>query len=163
MTLLTWLEELPVSEWVAQSDWGYPVMLSIHSIGMAAVVGLLFMLDIRALGYARRIPIMAFRNLMPYAWAGFVLNLISGLLLFASTATRLVSNWPFILKMIAIVLGGAASFWLWRELDAAQNPDVEVSRKGRAIAAVSLTVWLVAIVFGRLIAYVMDHSILNGG
>jgi hypothetical protein len=161
LSFLAWLEALPVSEWVAQSDWGYPIMLSIHSIGMAAVVGLLLMLDFRVLGYATRIPLAAFHRFMPFAWAGFVLNLISGLLLFASTASRLVENWPFVLKMIAILCGGIASWLLWRELDASDG--VTVTRKARTLGFVSLVVWLLAIIFGRLIAYVMDHSILNGG
>jgi hypothetical protein len=161
---LSWLEALPVSDWVATSDWGYPVMLSIHSIGMAAVVGLVFMLDIRVLGFAARIPLASFRKFMPYAWLGFAFNLVSGLLLFASTASRLVSNWPFILKMIAIVLGGFLTFQLWRELQPQQNHEgaLAVSQKAKLVALGSLALWLAAIVFGRLIAYVMDHAILNG-
>jgi hypothetical protein len=164
LSLLSSLEELPLSEWVATSDWGYPIMLSIHSIGMAAVVGLVLMLDIRVLGYAARIPVMTFRKFMPYAWAGFALNLISGLLLFASTATRLVSNWPFIAKMIAIMLGGIMTFVLWGRLEKAheQSPEPVISRGAKTIAFSSLALWIAAIVFGRLIAYIMDHAILNG-
>jgi len=139
-------------------------MLSIHSIGMAAVVGLVLMLDIRVLGLATRIPVMTFRKFMPYAWAGFALNLISGLLLFASTATRLVDNWPFIAKMIAIVLGGIMTFVLWRQLEEAHRQSQEpiISRGAKVIAFSSLALWIAAIVFGRLIAYIMDHAILNG-
>jgi mannose/fructose/N-acetylgalactosamine-specific phosphotransferase system component IIC len=160
------LEELPLSEWVATSDWGYPIMLSIHSIGMAAVVGLVLMLDIRVLGYATRIPVMTFRKFMPYAWIGFVLNLISGLLLFASTATRLISNWPFILKMISIVLGGVMTFWLWRALESnrpSDSAEPNISRSAKWVAFGSLALWIAAIVFGRLIAYILDHAILNDG
>jgi hypothetical protein len=165
LSLLSSLEELPLSEWVATSDWGYPIMLSIHSVGMAAVVGLILMLDFRVLGLATRIPVMTFRKFMPYAWIGFVLNLISGLLLFASTATRLISNWPFILKMISIVLGGVMTLLLWRELNSAVNEsasELTISRNAKWIAFGSLTLWIAAIVFGRLIAYILDHAILNG-
>lgn len=160
MGLLEWLEVLPISEWVAQSDWGYPLMLSVHSIGMAAVVGLLMMLDCRVLGYATQIPVAAFRRFMPYAWVGFALNFVSGVLLFASTASRLVSNWPFLVKMLAIIAGGACSWQLWRELGAGE---AVISVRARRVAGASLCVWLLAIICGRLIAYVMDHSILNGG
>ena len=166
MSFLTTLEELPVSDWVATSDWGYPIMLSIHSIGMAAVVGLVMTLDVRVLGYASRIPITVFRKFMPYAWFGFALNLASGLLLFASTASRLISNWPFISKMIAIVVGGVLTFALWRELESTRSSEADeptVSAKAKWMAIGSLALWIAAILFGRLIAYILDHAILNDG
>jgi hypothetical protein len=169
---LSWLESLPISDWVATSDWGYALMLALHSIGMAAIVGLLLALDFRVFGYATGIPISAFEKFTPYAWAGFVLNLISGALLFASTASRLVSNWPFVTKMGCIVVAGATTYLLWRELRRRESEFAADSEGGVAVlapslrakmlAALSTSAWLCAIVFGRLIAYVMDHAILNG-
>jgi len=158
------LQALPISVWVAESDWGYPLLLSVHALGMATVVGLLLVLGCRVLGYAPQIPITALRRFMPYAWAGFALNLTSGLLLFAANAVRLASNWPFLVKLFAIAAGGAANWLLWRELGAAsEGAQPMISLRARRVAGVSLLVWLVAIVCGRLIAYVMDHSILSGG
>lgn len=170
--MLSWLEGLPVSEWVATSDWGYPLLLAVHSMGMAIVVGLLVILDLRVLGYAKAAPIPALARMMPLAWAGFGLNLVSGVLLFASVATRIVSNWPFLAKMAAILAGGAVSWALWRELkgDGWAQADrqgaaaaVAVSARARALAAASIAIWLGAVVFGRLIAYVMDAALLKLG
>ena len=167
MAFLEWLEALPLSEWVAQSEVGYPSMLSIHSIGMSAVVGLLLMLDLRVLGLAPKIPIAAFRKFMPFAWAGFILNLVSGVLLFNSTAHRLVDNWPFLSKMACVLAAGGVTFLLWRHLDqglAASNggQTLVFSRQAKALAWASIILWVLAIIFGRLIAYVMDYMILNG-
>jgi hypothetical protein len=156
MPLLTWLEGLPVSAWVAESDWGYPLLLSVHSMGMAIVVGLLLVLDLRVFGYAAGIPIVALNRLMPLAWGGFGINLISGSLLFASSATRLVGNWAFLVKMGCIVLAGLTTFWLWREVRR------DNLARARGIALLSAILWLSAITCGRLIAYVMDHAILHG-
>lgn len=167
MAFLTWLEGLPLSLWVAESEVGYPLLLSVHSIGMSAVVGLLFMLDLRVLGFPAPIPIAAFRKLMPFAWAGFVLNLISGVLLFNATAHRLMINWPFVSKMACILAAGAVTWLLWRQVDegrlAVRTDGAAVaSPVAKALAATSIILWLLAIVFGRLIAYVMDYMILNG-
>jgi len=167
VAFLDWLEALPLSEWVATSEVGYPSMLSIHSIGMSAVVGLLLVLDIRVLGFAPGIPLAAFRKFMPYAWAGFVFNLISGVLLFNSTAHRLLINWPFLSKMACIVAAGGVTWLLWREINAAlavtaDGAAVTVSGKAKALAVASIILWVLAIIFGRLIAYVMDYMILNG-
>lgn len=165
---LEWLEALPPSEWVATSEVGYPLMLSIHSIGMSAVVGILLMLDARVLGFAPGIPIAAFRKYMPYAWIGFFLNLVSGVLLFNATAHRLLENWPFLSKMGCICLAGLVSWRLWANLKAeglSASPDstAVVSNASKMLAVSSIVLWVLAIMFGRLIAYIMDYMILNGG
>jgi ABC-type sulfate transport system permease component len=38
-----------------------------------------------------------------------------------------------------------------------------VTRAARITAGISMAVWFAAILFGRVIAYVMDHAILHGG
>lgn len=175
MDFIAWLQALPLSEWVQTSDYGFPLLLAAHSIGLAGVVGILVILDLRVLGLAAGIPIDALSRLMPVAWCGFVINALSGVLLFMANATRLVTNWAFILKMSAVVLGGIVSWLLWRSLagrpaarhhDAAATgrvTDFIVTRNARIIAVLSLVVWFGAILFGRVIAYVMDHAILHGG
>src|SRR5262245_3563618 len=170
--MLDWLQNTPVSEWVATSDLGYPILLAIHSMGMAIVVGILVMLDLRVLGFAKGIPVSAFRTLMPVAWVGFAVNLVSGTLLFMSLATHMISNWPFLSKMASICIGGVVSWVLWRNLEAegwAAAPaggvpaiDAAPSQTARAMAIVSMAVWLGAILFGRMIAYVLDAALLAG-
>ncbi len=190
--MLEWLEMLPISEWVATSDWGYPILLSIHTMGLAIVVGILVMLDARILGAAKSIPLGVFERLVPLAWAGFFLNLVSGVLLFMSMAPRLAVNWPFLSKLAAIILAGLVSWLLWKSLrrDAGGRPlaglvgalstesvasdegvleDLQpndgalvVSSNTKWLAVVSLFLWFLAILFGRLIAYVLDAMMLAG-
>lgn len=172
MDFIAWLQALPLSEWVQTSDYGFPLLLAAHSIGLAGVVGILVVLDLRVLGLAEGIPIAALSRLMPVAWWGFVINALSGLLLFMANATRLVTNWAFILKMSAVVMGGIVSLLLWRSLAGgpatpaaghAGAVTFNVTRSARITAVLSLVVWFGAILFGRVIAYVMDHAILHGG
>jgi len=117
--LLDWMQSLPVSEWITDSNWGFPIMLVLHSWGMAAVVGILVMLDLRILGFARIVPLTAFQPMMSLAWAGFFINLISGVLMFMADANRLIVNWSFLSKMTCVVLGGIITAVLWRRLRAA--------------------------------------------
>ncbi|MGH8142702.1 MAG: hypothetical protein ACREU2_09325, partial [Steroidobacteraceae bacterium] len=62
--LLDWMQALPISEWITDSNWGFPIMLVLHSWGMAAVVGILVMLDLRILGLVRIAPLSAFQPMM---------------------------------------------------------------------------------------------------
>src|SRR5262249_5044005 len=141
------------------------------SAGMATVVGILTLLDFRVLGFAKGIPIAAFEKLMPLAWAGFFLNLCSGVLLFGATATHMISNWPFLSKMASICLGAVVSWALWRNLRSnseaqsaggAPASALTVTSASKALAIASLIVWFAAILFGRLIAYVLDAAMLAG-
>lgn len=177
--MLVQLETLPISEWIAYSSWGYPLLLSAHSVGMAVVVGIMVMLDLRVLGVARTLPISTFERLVPIAWAGFVVNLISGVLLFMSLASRIITNWPFLSKLGAIVIAAFISWLLWRSLrrdiDAQADDGVTSAGAGagvvsparfssqtRMLAISSLAAWAAAILFGRLIAYVLDAAMLAG-
>jgi len=117
--LLDWMQSLPVSLWITDSNWGFPIMLVLHSWGMAAVVGILFMLDLRILGLARIVPLSAFQPLMSIAWGGFFINLVSGVLMFMADANRLIVNWSFLTKMSCVLMGGIVSAVLWRRLRAA--------------------------------------------
>jgi len=169
MQFLEWLQNWPFSTWVQESEWGFPILLSFHSIGLAAVVGILVMLDVRILGFAKRFPVSTFSNLMQVAWIGFVVNAISGVLLFAADATNAVTNWAFGVKMAAVVIGVAMAWMTSRELnfpvyqrasdaEAAAMGEPVLSQKTKVLAALSLSAWTVAIVAGRLIAYIADHA-----
>lgn len=117
--VLDWMQALPISEWITDSNWGFPIMLVLHSWGMAAVVGILIMLDLRILGLARIAPLSAFPPMMGLAWVGFFVNLISGILMFMADANRLIVNWSFLSKMSCVLLGGIITAMLWRRLRAA--------------------------------------------
>ena len=169
MQFLEWLQSWPFSEWVQVSEWGFPMLLSFHSIGLAAVVGIIVMLDARILGFAKSFPISTFANLMPIAWLGFFVNFVSGTLLFAADATRLVTNWPFLLKMACVAVGIATAWITSRELnfpayqhaslaDAADMGEPAPTRKLKAVAIASLLIWTLALIGGRLIAYIADHD-----
>ena len=45
--MFEWLESTAPAIWVGESLWGYPIMLGAHAIGLAIVVGIFVMLDLR--------------------------------------------------------------------------------------------------------------------
>ena len=79
-TLAAWVRESP-------SIWAYATILTLHTVGLAIVVGANVVVDLRLLGWAKRIPTTALRALFPIMWMGFGINFASGLLLFIADAT----------------------------------------------------------------------------
>ena len=151
MDFLTWIEGTGVAFWVRESTWGYPIVLSSHAVGMAVVVGVVTMIDIRVLGFAPRIPISAFRNLFTLTWAGFAMNFVSGCLLFTGDPKKFFFSTPFRIKIILIILGMIS---IWMLLRAVRSTDTGVcTARARLIAFLSLICWFGAITAGRLIAY----------
>jgi len=149
MGSLIWIEESGVGIWIRESVWGYPVVLSCHAVGMAIVIGVFTMIDLRVLGFARGIPISAFDRLFTVAWLGFLLNLVSGCLLFTGDAQRFFFQTVFQIKIAFIILGGISMWRLLREF----RIDSE-SVKVKSIAVLSLSLWFGAIIAGRLTAYI---------
>lgn len=151
------LEASWIATWVAESLWGYPIMLSLHAVGLAVVVGIFSMRDMRLLGLFPSLQPAAFLPLSKLAWIGFIVNALSGIALFTSQAVTFVNSTPFLLKIAFIVAGmalaGVIQSRLRGELALAGGGAV-ISDSTRLIAGISLSLWMAAIVAGRLVAYV---------
>lgn len=149
MELFERLVNSQLVQWVAASDWGYPIVLTLHAIGMALVVGIVMMFDIRVLGYARRISIAGFPQLFPVLWLGVVINVCSGSLLFLANYTAFIRNTAFLTKISLLVVGGIATYFLHHDVKASDP----AGSRAKVIAALSLLVWLGAIAAGRIVGY----------
>jgi hypothetical protein len=147
MEMLYWIEESAIALWVGESLWGYPFLLSLHVVGLAVIVGLTLMLDLRLLGFFEALSAQSFLPLMKFAWAGFAVNAVSGLLLFTSQASYFATHAPFLLKIGLIFAGAVITGILQNKI---RNPK---GANSRALAVISLVAWIGAIVNGRLIAY----------
>lgn len=151
-----WLESTPLALWVSESDLVYPLLLSMHIIGLATFAGLLTVIDLRLLGGLATMPFVGMRGPIRLAWFGLVINAISGVALFASQATVFVENTPFLIKLAMIAAAALSAAIIHKRLhrDAA-NWDTagQAGHSTRAIAIASLSAIGAAIVAGRLIAY----------
>jgi hypothetical protein len=147
-----WIESTAFSDWIKSSPslLAFPFFLVLHAWGMGLLAGANAALDLRILGFAPRVPLSAMVKFYPVMWIGFVVNAISGVLLFIGYPTKALTNPVFYLKLGCIAAGMVLMTWLRRNVVASDN----LSRvNGRAIALLSLLVWAGAIVSGRLLAY----------
>ena len=80
-------------------------MIALHALGMAIMVGLSLLLDLRILGWFAGIPLQALRRFFGLAWVGFGINFVSGSALFSAQATSYIVDWVFMTKMTLVLLG----------------------------------------------------------
>ncbi|QPM90551.1 hypothetical protein [Pseudooceanicola algae] len=150
METLFWLEDSIVGMTVSSTQWGYPIVLSLHAIGMGTLVGVALMLTIRVLGFAPAIPVTSMAPYWRVALGGFFLNLLSGSALFCGNASELFFNWAFRIKIVLVLVGLALTWWL---VQICVKRSDQISPAHRILAALAMVTWLSAIIFGRLIGY----------
>lgn len=148
MGFLLWYEEGPIGVFIRESLWGYPIVLSSHAVGMATVMGVVLALNFRVLGYAKDISILAFDKLFTVAWIGFAINLISGLILFAGSASVYFFQGSFQLKIGAIVAGGILMKFVMNSVRENKSAGTQ-----KLLAFICLACWMTGVITGRLMAY----------
>lgn len=156
--ILKWLAALPVAELVRTNAWAYPILETIHVVGLGLLFGGIVLFDLRLLGLHRGIDIDRLgQHVLPWVWLGFGLNAVSGALLFMSDAVSFAANGSFQVKMLLILLAGLNMVWFHARLypsRAAWNQDMAPPLSVKITAVVSILIWLAVITAGRLIAYV---------
>ena len=146
--LFTSIEGSTLAAWVRESPsiWAYATILTLHTVGLAIVVGANVVVDLRLLGWATAIPLTALRAAFPIMWAGFAINFATGVLLFMADATTKSVQTVFYVKLTCITLA----------LIVARTISIRLRQQDdrlRAFAIASLFLWAGAIVAGRLMAY----------
>ena len=157
MSFLLWLED--TFHWVqeSQSLLAYPTVLTLHTFGLAFLVGPSVAINLRILGIARGLPLAPMEKFYPVMMWGFWINVVTGALLFAPEATRWTFNPDFILKMFFVFLGVYLVRLSVLRGRAAHGSET-VSTGGKLLAASSIAVWIAAIFTGRMTAYVDSWS-----
>lgn len=149
--LLATIEGSALAAWVRESPsiWAYATILTLHTVGLAIVVGVNVVVDLRLLGRATAIPLASLRSLIPIMWWGFAVNFATGVLLFIADATTKSGQIVFYVKLVcialALLIARAVSTRLYQDEPAAANL--------KTLAILSLLFWTGAIVAGRLMAY----------
>lgn len=152
-----WLESLPLSVWVHESPsiWAQPTVMTLHTMGMGVLVGASWVLDLRLLGISRSVPLSAFRWVFRAVAIGLIVNVVTGVLLFAARATTWGVAFPFLVKMLFVVASAATLLPLRSYVLESDSEQREVSGNAKLLAIVSIITWAAAITTGRLLAYLV--------
>ena len=140
-----------------QVRWLWPTCEALHFTGLALLLGVAGMFDLRLMGFMRRVPIRAVQQFMPWALVGFLVNLATGLIFVISEPAQYFSNPTWWWKVGFLVISGtnAAVFQF------AFDPHVDAIPAGadtptafKIIGVVSLTAWLGVLFAGRMLPFI---------
>ena len=138
----------------SQSIWAFPTVLTLHTIGMAVLVGASWVLDLRLLGINRRVPLSAYRWVFPVVAIGLPVNVATGVMLFIKNATKWGTAIPFLVKM-SFVIASVATLAPLRSHVLRDGAADKVSGNLRLLAVASILAWTGAVTAGRLLAYLV--------
>jgi hypothetical protein len=120
-----------LAEFLKQSLW-FPVIQSIHLIGLTMLVGTIAIRDLQLLGFGLRRRV----EMAPWIWAGLIVVVITGPVMFWSDMPRYLANPAFLVKMPLLLLALLT----------------QLAPQGRISAVLSLALWSSVILAGRAIA-----------
>src|SRR5262245_59601824 len=146
------IEESGLSMWVRDNPFW--AILTVHALGMAMLVGASTVIDLRLLGFASNMPIAPLRRLYGVIWAGFWIQVASGVLLLIGYPTKSFTNLDFYLKLVLIALGMVVMQRLKKRVFSDPNmSESDMMLNGKALAIWSLFFWLAAVTSARMLAY----------
>jgi hypothetical protein len=159
---LGWLESSALASWVRGESVGtefvFPIIVTLHTIGMGFLAGGSVAIDLRILGVAPTIPLKPMGRFLPLLWLAFAMNAVSGVLLLIAYPTKALTNPVFYVKVCLIAL----AIWLVYRIGVVvlRAPDGD-QKRAKVLAAASLASWIALITAGRLLAYTHKWEMLG--
>jgi len=156
--LIAALEASAVAAAIRNSLYLFPLIESVHVLGLTLVFGTILIVDLRLLGLAstrRPFSVVAADGLR-WTWIAFAITVATGALMFITNASTYYHNFFFRTKMTLLALSGLnvlvfdvtarRSIITWDE-------ETRAPRSGRIAATVSLVLWIGVIFLGRWVGF----------
>jgi len=152
-----WIKHSWLSQLVVGVPWIWPACETLHFIGMAMLIGVIGVIDLRMLGFMKRLPFAPLHKLLPWGIAGFVINLATGALFFAGDPYQYKDNIAFIFKLVFILIAGInvlIFYWgPYRQVEA-MGPGDDAPASAKVIAATSIFLWFGVMYWGRMLPFI---------
>jgi Family of unknown function (DUF6644) len=158
VNLFQWLNDSPFSVWLREGDWPFPIVETVHILGLSLSVGTIMWIDLRLLGLVtnRYRASEVVGQLEPWAIRGFGVMFVSGLFLFLAEPMKCYTALSFRLKAIMLVLAGLNVLYFHARVSpylAEWEETPVLPWRPRMVGVVSLVLWFGIIIAGRWTAY----------
>jgi hypothetical protein len=156
MDFILRLEQSGFAAWVREGGtlWSYPAILFCHTIGLATLSGVNAGIDLRLLGFGRRIPLAPLRSLYPLMWFAFAITAASGTALLVADMSARLHSTIFYVKLAFVALALVTMQLIKRRVFTGNDiDDKPLPSNTRVLAVVSIAFWIAATTAGRLMAY----------
>ncbi len=147
--------------WALRTIPGFPpIIQTVHILGISIVMGTAVLLNLRILGWAipsQNITEMTNR-VLPWLWSALLVNVVSGAFFVFGRPNRYFNNPVFAWKMAFLLPAVLLTLFFYLMHRSQQGYWEQPDKKwpARALALVSLGLWIMVAMAGRWIAY-LEH------
>jgi len=153
-----WVASTRASVSMHESIWMFPIVESVHVLGLCLFMGIAVMWDFRLLGISwSDVPaIEVKRRLMPWMKLGAVVMVVSGIFVYLNDPIRYYTNVFFRIKFVMLALA-VLNAWVFetgihRKI-AEWDREVRTPMVAKLAGVASLVLWSAIVIAGRMIAY----------
>ena len=157
-SFVRWTLSTGVGDWVQSHTWMFPIGEALHFMGLSLLIGTIGIVDLRMLGFAKRLPFAPLSRLIPWGIAGFVINLLTGIMFWFVNPELYALEVGVIsaYKLLFIFLAGV-NVLVFRhtvsEKMMALGPGEDAPLLAKVIGGTSLFLWFGVIWWGRMIMF----------
>lgn len=158
ISILRMLQDSALGQLVRSDAYIYPVLESLHIVGIGLLIGPAFTFDLRLMGVGHRLLSVttAARGLLRVSHVGFVIAIGSGIAMLSAQATMVAASaaapWKFGLLFLACLNVVVFHAGVYRRVDEWTNSAIPPIA-ARVSAGVSLIAWTGIIFAGQFLAY----------
>lgn len=149
-----WLQYSAPLHSMRESPIFFPIVATIHLMGLALIGGAVLVVDLRLLGLAlQNQPVAGLaRDAERWLFRGLVVMVTTGILLFMCFATKYYYLTFFWVKMAALFVVIVFTWSVHRRVAMGQDVDTRPLRS-RLVAMTSLLLWTIVAIGGRYIGF----------
>jgi hypothetical protein len=153
-----WMASTRASVAMHESIWMFPIVESVHVLGLCLFLGIAVMWDLRLLGVSwADVPAVEVKQrLMPWMKLGAVVMILSGIAVYLNDPIRYYTNVFFRVKFVMLALA-VLNAWVFetgihRKI-AEWDREVRTPMVAKLAGVTSLVLWSAIVIAGRMIAY----------
>ena|ERR1043166_3643723 len=153
--MLDWLANSAYATWVNEQA-GYPIAVTMHSFGVAVVIGFMAIIGLRLMGRFRSMPYAALNSLIPLIWAAVAFQFVSGTTMWVANPVQFLADGMFEVKFALVIVACVVTGYFYgtiRREAAAWDASGKASPRGVRLGTASCLLWAVVVIAGRLTAY----------
>ena len=154
-----WIKHTGIGAPMTATPWLWPLCETLHFVGLALLIGVAGLFDLRMLGFVRRVSLAAVMELRPWAALGLAINLVTGVMFFVGAPDQYVHNPAWWAKVTFILIAGLnilafelspRAKALVQEVGPGDNTPLRLKLAG----GVSLFSWFAVLYFGRMLPFI---------
>lgn len=150
---------VPVIKYIVvdYSMWVWPILEDLHFFGLILIIGAVGILNLRIMGFFKRLPVGPLHRFIPWGIAGFIINVITGMMFYMGMPGFYANNPAYKLKMLVILIAGANLLFFYctsafRPLEKL-GPGDDAPISAKLVALSSIVLWIFVIVLGRYLPF----------